>query len=69
MTTIKQKTFYWVVYTCLNCEDKMYKEVDFGKFIPHYSNYKNDIEKGYCLAAPQCNYCGCDQWSDGKKKE
>jgi len=64
----KEKGYYWVTYVCSNCKTSLDVKVDFGKSIPFYSNDKNSVEKGWATQAPECEYCGCDHWSNGKKR-
>ena len=64
-TTNKERGYYWVTYTCINCGWKIDKKVDFGKSIPTLTTDKKSIEAGRD-EAPECSRCGCFDWSYGK---
>ena len=71
MTTNKERDYYWVRYTCINCQDTLDLKVVFGTSIPIFMdaerfNELGEMFKKYHLPAPECHNCGCSNWSYGK---
>lgn len=69
MTTNKERGFYEVEYTCINCGEKITKKIPFGSSIPTMvSDYERipEMMRNYHLPAPECDFCGCSYWSHGK---
>lgn len=63
---------YSVKYECINCGTFLYKEIEFGKTIPILLNKKSHEEQNKTIwkfgeLAPSCEYCGCNNYRNGKK--
>lgn len=69
MTRNKDRGYYYVTYTCLNCQNKISRQIQFGTPIPTMvTDFEKQPEKfrSYHLPAPECDVCGCNYWSHGK---
>lgn len=62
---MEEKT-YKVEYICKNCETSVIIDVEFGKPIPILVK-DGHVMSQYQRVGPICEYCGCNNWSHGKK--
>ena len=64
---MEKKKTYKAEYTCLNCSNKMFLEIDFGQSIPIFKKNVSDLNKELGIyESPVCSFCGCQKWGYGK---
>jgi hypothetical protein len=53
----ENKQTYSMVYKCLNCGTKLYKEIPYGESAPRIGGFKRDFPDEVC------RYCDCTHFS------